>query len=245
MLATLTGEQDEALYLLAVSRGLRLGEILALRWCDLTLDGDTSSVRITHTLERIPRKRADSGPLWRFSPAKTKTSRRTLALSRRLVEAVRHQKFRQARDRLLLGPLWRDHDLVFTTSNGTPLDSSNLRRCFARLLKKAKVRRVRIHDLRHSAATLLLSQAENLKQVSATLGHSRIFQTANRGGKLIGPSGERMIPNHLTKAVEAAGVFALLPSRRAHAPRPSAAMRRWTSSIKTGADLTVKWCFYK
>lgn len=180
-LSGIRGDRFEAFYLLAVHRGLRLGELLALRWSDLRLDGD-ATVRVLHTLERIPAARRDPGHQdlgWRLSPVKSRPSRRTLPLPPRVVDAVRAHRAQQAEERLLLGPARTDHGLVFAASTGEPLDASNIRRTFKATLKRLGLRPVRIHDLRHGAATLLLEQGENLKQVSAVLGHSRIGTTGD------------------------------------------------------------------
>src|SRR5262249_40987963 len=150
---------------LAVARGLRLGELLALRWTDVSIDTKAPSVRVTHTLERLSAKKAGDALRWRLSPVKSKSSRRSLALPPGLAEVLRRHRARQAEERLLVGPHWQDHGFLFTTGTGAPLDASNLRRAFRRILKRAKLRRVRLHDLRHGAATLLLAQGDNLKQV--------------------------------------------------------------------------------
>jgi integrase len=76
------------------------------------------------------------------------------------------------------GPLWQEWGLVFTTAVGTPLDSSNVRRAFKRLLRAAGLpATVRLHDLRHTATTLLLAQGVHPRLVMETLGHSQISLT--------------------------------------------------------------------
>ena len=106
-------------------------------------------------------------------------SRRTLSLSPSVVEVLRRHRARQLEERILAGPTWEDHGLVFTTGRGRPLDAANIRRHFAAVLKRAGLPRKRFHDLRHGTATILLLKGENLKKVCAALGHSRIGTTAD------------------------------------------------------------------
>jgi integrase len=94
------------------------------------------------------------------------------------VAALREHRVRQAKDRIAVGPSWDDLGLVFTNEIGKPLDRSNvLRRSFHRLLKAAGAPRIRFHDLRHTAATLMLGRGVHPKVVSETLGHSQIAVT--------------------------------------------------------------------
>lgn len=171
-LKALSGDRHEALFVVLAARGLRLGEALALRWSNLDLESASPSLRVTHTLQRI-------GKAWELAPPKSKTSLRTMRLSASIVDALRRHRARQAEERLAAGSMWEDHGLVFATPIGRPLDQSNVRREFYAVLERAKLPRRRVHDLRHGAATMLLEQGENLKQVSAALGHSRISTTAD------------------------------------------------------------------
>ncbi len=98
--------------------------------------------------------------------------------SRTAVDALRRHRIAQAEERLALGGAWEDHDLVFANEVGRPVEVRNLmRRSFLPLLKKAGLPRIRFHDLRHSAATLLLGQSVHPKVVAEMLGHSRISTT--------------------------------------------------------------------
>ncbi len=158
----------EALYVLALSTGMRQGEILALKWQDLDLDGAHLQVRAT--LQRT-REGFD------FCEPKTARSRRQVALTNKAVSALRRHRARQLEERLLC-PYWQDPDLVFASEVGTPIEATNLiRRSFHPLLARAGLPRIRFHDLRHTAATLLLGQNVNVKIVSEMLGHSQIAVT--------------------------------------------------------------------
>ena len=93
------------------------------------------------------------------------------------VEALKRHRTQQKKERLLAGGTWKDSGLVFTSTIGTPLDERNVRRAFEDLLSAAKLPKIRIHDLRHTCATLLLAQGIHPKVVQETLGHSQISLT--------------------------------------------------------------------
>ena len=109
---------------------------------------------------------------------KTASSRRQIVLSPSAVEALRRHRTRQAEERLRVGATWPGYDLVFTNGPGTPIDSANLRtRSFQPLLSRAGLPPIRFHDLRHTAATLLLGEGVHPKIVSEMLGHAQISIT--------------------------------------------------------------------
>jgi integrase len=164
------GDRLEALYTVAVSIGLRKGEASALRWDDVDLDSAT--LRVTRTYQR-----GTGGA--RFVEPKTPRSRRTVELPSVCVDALRSHKVRQATERLAAGPRWQDHGLVFASKIGTPIEPRNLTRHYDALTRHAGLGRRRFHDLRHTAATLLLAQGTEMRVVMDTLGHSAIGTTAN------------------------------------------------------------------
>ena len=94
-------------------------------------------------------------------------------------EALRAQRLRQKEERLRAGPAWAETGLVFTTTIGTPLDTRNLVRHFHATLQRAGLPRKRFHDLRHTAASLLLAMGTDLRVVQEVLGHSQITLTAD------------------------------------------------------------------
>ncbi len=163
-----------ALYVLAVDTGLRLGELLALRWSDVNLDQGTLSVR--HTLLRKGR-----GIEARIKRTKTGTKgTRFLEIGETALTALREHRHRQLRERLSLGPKWEDHDLVFTNTKGKAVTDSQIRaRDMARIIEAAGMRHFRPHDLRHTTATLLLSEGVPAKIIQERLGHTRIDTTMN------------------------------------------------------------------
>ncbi len=152
-----------ALYVLAITCGLRFGEVLGLRWSNL--DMKAKVISLTHQLGRKDGE---------FLPLKTAKSRRTIRLSAMAVQALKKHRQRQAEERMKVADIWHDLDLVFCTEVGTPLSQSNVRnRSFFPILEKAGLRRIRFHDLRHTCATLLLSQGVHPRIVQEQLGHSR------------------------------------------------------------------------
>ncbi|MDA1002095.1 MAG: site-specific integrase [Chloroflexi bacterium] len=170
LLGAAQGEPLEAFYVLALTAGMRLGELQALSWAAVDLDRRRLEVRATY------QGNVDGVPV--FAPPKTERSRRTVQLSALAVDALRGHRVRQHEQRLLVGSLWQDHGLVFATAFGRPLDGNNLRaRSFAGLLERAELPPMRFHALRHCAATLLMAEGVPIKAVSELLGHSDIATT--------------------------------------------------------------------
>jgi integrase len=158
-----------ALYAVAVALGLRRGEALALRWDDVDLDAKT--LRVSGTLQRI-------GGQLTISEPKTARSRRVIPLPTVRVDALNRHRANQAKERLA-APVWPHPELVFTTTVGTPIEPRNQVRHFEALCKRADIRRVRFHDLRHTCASLLLAQGVEPRVIMDTLGHSVIGTTLN------------------------------------------------------------------
>lgn len=171
LLQAAAGDRFEALYVLAVTTGMRQGELLALRWREVDLERHTLQVRAT--LHRVNKE-------YVFTEPKSASSRRQILLTELACQALRRHKAAQAEERLRLGAAWPDTGLVFTNPAGGPVYGSGLlRHSFYPLLGRAALPRVRFHDLRHTAATLLLEQAVHPKVVAEMLGHSTIAITLN------------------------------------------------------------------
>lgn len=153
----------------AIMTGARLGELLALRWQNI--DFDTEMMFITQTVRRY----SDKG--WVFSTPKTHRSRRPIALDGQTRVVLQEHRRHQLERRLLVGPAYEEYDLVFATPTGLPLGDSTVRTAFARILSAAGLARMRIHDLRHTTATLLLRAGVNPKVVSERLGHTTVSVT--------------------------------------------------------------------
>lgn len=159
-LDSLRGDRLEALFFLALSLGLRKGELIGLRWSDLDLDGAT--ITVARTAGWI------DGAM-RFSEPKTRRSQRTLRLPARAVELLREHAKREPRG-----------ELVFVTASVGAIHPTNLWEQFLYRSDRAGLPRIRFHDLRHICATLLLGQGIDLKVVSEILGHASVATTADR-----------------------------------------------------------------
>ena len=158
------------LFQLLLATGLRLGEALGLSWEDV--DAEAGILVVRWQLQHV------DGQFVRLPP-KSKQSRRTLPLPALAREALVRQREQQATWRQ--AGAWRGNPwaLVFTTHAGTPLHARNVHHTFTRLVEQAGLPRIRLHDLRHSCATLLLEAGVDLKTISALLGHSQLSVTAD------------------------------------------------------------------
>jgi integrase len=163
-LEAVADDRYRAVFHLAISTGMRLGEIAGLHWREVDLENGTLLI------SRALKESRD------FGKPKSKTSQRTIDMSPSIVAELREHKHRWRR-------LARTTDLVFATNAGTPLRASNFeRRSFFPALERAGIRRVRFHDLRHTCATLLLGAGVNPKVVQELLGHSSVRVTLDMYG---------------------------------------------------------------
>jgi integrase len=170
------GEKLEALYVLAVHCGLREGELLALRWDDVQFEADKPALLVRRTLTR-----GENGRGWVVGTSTKSGKGRRVRLTRQAASVLKDHRKRQLEERLRLAGLWKDRGLIFPNEVGSLLNPSNLRnRSFKRIKAHAGVRKdLRFHDLRHTCATLLLSEGVNVKVVSELLGHASITITLN------------------------------------------------------------------
>jgi integrase len=182
----------EALYVLAITAGLRKGEILGLRWDDVDFEG--GMLQVTRILYKGD-----------FTSPKTAKGRRTVKLTARAVEALRRHREAQLEECKRVEGLRQDHGLVFTTQVGTPINRHN---CYARnfkpILEKAGLHHtVRFLDLRHTCATLLLGRRVHPKLVQHLLhllGHASITMTLDRYSHWIASTG-RYAANSMDEAL--------------------------------------------
>lgn len=177
------GNRLEAAWVTMLGLGLRRGELLGLSWSDVSLATSPATVTVRRTLQRIP------GDGLVLAETKTARSRRTLHLPAPVVRALTEHRRRQMADRLAAGPEWEAQplgaDLVFRTPFGTAVDPDNFRNLTYRVTEAAGLGRWSPHELRHSAASLLLAMNVPLKVVSEVLGHSSIRVTADVYGHLL------------------------------------------------------------
>ena len=165
-------DRHRVLFTFALITGARPEEYLGLQWKDVDLQNATVTIRRTLVWRR-------RGGGWYYGQPKTNKSRRQIPIPFSLVSALTEHRRRQAEERLKAGPDWQDNDLVFTTAEGGPLMTQNLfRRHFKPILRRAGLpESIRLYDLRHSCATLLLAEGENPKIVAERLGHSTVVLT--------------------------------------------------------------------
>ena len=170
LLAAASGDPLEALYVLALTTGARQGELLALKWSDF--DADAGRLTIQRTVRWVNGQGSVEGE------PKSQRSRRSLDLTPMAITALREHRARQMEQRVR-AVAWEDNDLIFCNVVGRHIEASNLLwRSFRPLRERAGLpKKLRFHDLRHSAATLLLLQGVNAKVVSEMLGHASVALT--------------------------------------------------------------------
>jgi integrase len=165
------GDRLEALCVVAVTAGLRRGELQGLKWEDVDLSGATGMLQVRRTLSE-PR----GGYI--FEAPKSGKGR-SVRLTRKATAALREHRKRQLEERMEHAGLWEDSGLIFPSGVGTPISGGNLNRAFKATLRRAGLPAFRFHDLRHTCATLLLREGVNPKYIQELLGHADISLTLN------------------------------------------------------------------
>ena len=163
------------LFEVIAAAGLRRGGALGLRWIDLDMGNRTA---------RIKQTVVDVGGRLQFSTPKTRSSEATVPLTERAVQALLQWRLGQDIDRQAWGDAYEDHGLVFARANGAPLRPEYVTRRFVALTQTAGLRQVRLHDLRHGAASLMLAAGVPMAIVSKMLRHSSIGITVDTYGHL-------------------------------------------------------------
>ena len=157
---------------LTVERGRLLARL------DATKDASERQ-RLTSKLVEVRQQLKAVRSTVRFAEPKTSRSRRTITMPALVADALRAHRMRQLEERLAAEARWHESGLVFTSTLGTPLDERNLNRLFKAILRDAGLPAIRYHDLRHTAASLLLAQGVDPRTIMETLGHSQISLTLN------------------------------------------------------------------
>ncbi|MDO8751537.1 MAG: site-specific integrase [Dehalococcoidia bacterium] len=173
VLAAVKGDRLEPLFTVALACGLRQSETLGLRWSDVNVDA--GSLSIQRTLQRV-------NGAFTFFPPKTARSRRTIAMPAPVAAALLQHMKRQLEERTVMGAAWEGDAwgaLVFTNEVGGPLTSFHVSRRFSKLLQLAGLPRMRYHDLRHGAASLMAAQGVSARVAMEILGHAQISTTMN------------------------------------------------------------------
>ncbi|GGF24287.1 site-specific integrase [Halobacillus andaensis] len=164
---------------LAITTGLRRGELLGLQWEDI--DFDKRTIEVNHTLQHIK----EEG--FQLRKPKTKSSLRTVVAPIHLIEELKEYKHVKNKERLQVAEHWEggNHSFVFSTWNGKPLYPTVPGTWWRRFIKRTGFKHIRFHDLRHTAATLLINQGVHAKVISERLGHADIKTTMNIYGHYV------------------------------------------------------------
>jgi len=174
---TIQDSRHEGLYHLAIKTGMRKGELLGLTWSDL--DWKKGTIRIQRQVHRVHKQ----GLV--IQPPKTRAGKRTIQLGEKSLDALRSHQDKQQRAKIVAGEAWKEKNLIFPSTIGTYLGGSNLLVDFKKQLERANVKPIRFHDLRHTAASLMLNNGVPVIVVSKILGHSKTSTTLDIYGHLI------------------------------------------------------------
>ena len=169
--------RNYSLFYNAITTGMRQGELLALKWENVDLKRGTLAVN--YNLIRVP------GAGLKLSPPKTNSSIRTIKLGTESVEVLKTQKQRLLLEKVKRNSLWKDSGHVFPSPIGSPMDPSTLLKQFRKALRKARLQKIRFHDLRHTAASLMLNNGVEILAVSQRLGHANPSITLDVYGHLL------------------------------------------------------------
>jgi integrase len=187
-LDSLAGTREAALYTVALTLGLRRGELLGLAWEAIDLDNIRPTMQVVRQL-----KRAGDRSYLELGELKTSKGRRTIHLPAVTAQALRTHRAAMAAEKLALGADWPDlvlgFNLVFRTPLGTAMDPDNFGARTRKLTTDLFGESWSPHTMRHSAASLLIAQGVDLKLISEVLGHSSIRMTADVYGHLMPDAG--------------------------------------------------------
>jgi len=170
-LVAASASRFKILYHLAITTGMRVSELRGLRWSDV--DWIKGAIKVSRQIQDVP----GTGSV--LGDPKTRSGIRIILLGETSLTALREQKETLRVDEHHAGENWQDHDLIFPSSVGTPFSQSNLQKDFRRVLQSANLPKIRFHDLRHTAASLMLNHGVPALVVSKILGHSSPSVTLN------------------------------------------------------------------
>jgi integrase len=157
-------ERFAAMWHLAATTGMRRGELLGLQWSDINLEAKTL---------KISRARVRAGNETITDTPKTEAGKRTIHLDDRTINSLKQHKARQAQEKLSMGGQWSDTDgHVFTEADGSLPNPNTITRRFLALCKKSRLRRIRLHDVRHSYVVASRAAGVDIKTVSQRIGHA-------------------------------------------------------------------------
>lgn len=206
-LAAATDDERAPLWHLALETGMRLGELLGLKWTDL--DSENAVLAVQRTLTRTAKGQWVVG-----EQTKSRRGRRSLTISRDCVAILHAHRKRQLERRVALGPEWNDLGLIFDRGDGRACSPATTQTALKRGIGRAGVSVIRFHDLRHTYATLALINGVHPKVVQERLGHSSIAMTLDLYSHVI-PSLHREATDLLADLLVAARDQAVTKSLRA------------------------------
>jgi integrase len=174
----------ELFFKLVLATGMRRGEVLGLQWDDVDFERQTISIQRTIHHDSITQLDGSTRHELVVAAPKTASSRRVNQLTEPILDTLRRHQAEQDLERSDAGDLWCEQGYVFTNNVGGPLDESKLSRRYRAFLKAHSLRYIRIHDMRHTFATVLIDEdAGQLASVSKALGHSSISITMDTYAK--------------------------------------------------------------
>lgn len=176
-LESIKDERTFALYRLAAQSGMRRGELLGLRWSDVKFSSNSLSVQQQWT--GLEDDDEDFEDLEDLSPTKSDAGRRAISLDRATIDALHQHRAAQEFERRSWHTAYQDNDLVFCRPDGSPFPPGSVTDEFEKFIAQIQARRIRLHDLRHTHATLLLEAGVDITVVSRRLGHASVKTTAD------------------------------------------------------------------
>ncbi|MFC0188433.1 tyrosine-type recombinase/integrase [Fictibacillus aquaticus] len=194
-LSHMKGKKYYPVYLLAIYTGMRKGELIALRWQDISLDNETLQVNRTFVF-------TDYKPS--FNEPKTASSIRTIHLPTLVLQELKRLLVKAKEQKLSRGELWASSDLLFTTRTGNVVMPNQIQKDFAKACESLCLKRIRFHDLRHTHATMLLQMGVHPKVVSERLGHSSIQITLDTYSHVL-PSMQESLVKDLDNLISQSG----------------------------------------
>ncbi|MEZ5403176.1 MAG: site-specific integrase [Bryobacteraceae bacterium] len=240
LLTAFEGDKYEALIVTAITTGARPGELLALQWGEVDLAA--AKITIKQAIHRTKRKRGEKGSAWVLRQPKTPGSRRTLSIPDITVAALHQQRQDQMAQRATAGDRWIAGDFVFTTDAGTPPDVTTVLHRFQKICTAANLPQLRLYDLRHTHASLLIADGKHPKLIAERLGHSSIKITMDTYGHLF-DGGDREASDAMEKTFgsesiqnrsDASGTLPIGSRRASRSPRHDS--EGSLGSRVTGAD---------
>ena len=192
LLMAVKGTNIETLIYFAVTTGLRQSELLGLQWSDINWDRKTIFVK--RQLMRKFKK-----PNYFVSP-KTKSGKRTISLGENTIQKLQEHYRKQQIHKKKIGTKWQENDLIFPSAVGTPMSQRNLYKKFKAVIRQAGMRNIRFHDLRHTAASLMLNHGIPVLIVAKRLGHSKVSVTLDTYGHLL-PGMEQETANFIDELI--------------------------------------------